>query len=51
VILFRVHPAIAENITPLVARTVATETVWSGHAAVVTADRVLMVRLGRRETR
>ncbi len=50
-ILFRVHPAIPENITPLVLRTIAIETEWSGHATVVTADRVLMVKLCGREPR
>jgi predicted nuclease of predicted toxin-antitoxin system len=49
VILFRIHPATPENVTPLVLRTFGTEQEWSGHASVVTIDRVLMVRLGRRE--
>ena len=47
VILFRVHPSIPANITPLVLRTIATEQEWGGHASIVTADRVLMVRPGR----
>ncbi len=51
VILFRVHPAVPENITPLVLRTVAAESEWPGHATVVTSERVLMVRLGGRESR
>jgi predicted nuclease of predicted toxin-antitoxin system len=46
VILFRVHPAIPQNVTPLVLRTMAAQQEWSGHASVVTADRVLMVRTG-----
>ena len=45
VILFRVHPAIPEKITPLVLRTMATGQEWGGHASVVTAERVLMVLL------
>ena len=49
VILFRVHPAIPENITPLVLRTMATDQDWSGHASVVSPDRVLMVRSRRPE--
>ena len=49
VILFRVHAAIPENITPLVLRTVATDQDWSGHASVVSPDRVLMVRSRRPE--
>jgi predicted nuclease of predicted toxin-antitoxin system len=51
VILFRVHPAIPENITPLVLRTVSADEGWGGHASVVTVDRVLMVRLGNPRTR
>lgn len=43
VILFRVHPAIADTITPLVLRTLAMDQRWAGHATVVTEDRVLMV--------
>ncbi|HJT89192.1 MAG TPA: DUF5615 family PIN-like protein [Bryobacteraceae bacterium] len=46
VILFRIPPAVSENITPLVLRTIAAESEWPGHAAVVTIDRVLIVRLG-----
>ena len=38
VILFRVHPAIPENITPLVLRTLRTGREWGGHASVVTLD-------------
>jgi len=49
VILFRVHPAIPENITPLVLRTIVTNQDWSGHASVVSPDRVLMVRSRRPE--
>ena len=51
VILFRVHPAILENVTPLVLRTMATDQEWGGHASVVTVDRVLMVRSKWPETR
>jgi predicted nuclease of predicted toxin-antitoxin system len=50
-ILFRVHPAIPENVTPLVLRTVGADEDWGGHATVVTMDRVLMVRLGKHGTR
>ena len=50
-ILFRVHPAIPENVTPLVLRTVGADEEWGGHATVVTMDRVLMVRLGKHGTR
>ena len=48
-ILFRVHPAIPENITPLVQRTLATAQKWGGHASVVTAERILMIRSRRSE--
>jgi predicted nuclease of predicted toxin-antitoxin system len=51
VILFRVHPAVPENVTPLVLRTMEIGQEWAGHASVVTADRVLMVRPRRPETR
>ena len=51
VILFRVHPAIPGNITPLVLRTLGAEEGWDGHASVVTVDRVLMVWLGNPGTR
>jgi hypothetical protein len=51
VILFRVHPAIPEKITPLVLRTMETDREWCGHATVVAVDRVLMVRSRRPETR
>jgi predicted nuclease of predicted toxin-antitoxin system len=51
VILFRVHPAIPENVTPLVLRTVGADEEWRGHASVVTVDRVLMVRSGNLGTR
>ena len=50
VILFRVHPATPENITPLVMRTIATDQGWTGHASVVSPDRVLMVRSRRPES-
>jgi predicted nuclease of predicted toxin-antitoxin system len=49
VILFRVHPAIPENIAPLVLRTMATGQEWGGHASVVTPERVLMVLLRGRD--
>jgi predicted nuclease of predicted toxin-antitoxin system len=51
VILFRVHPAIPEDVTPLVLRTVGADEGWGGHASVVTVDRVLMVLLGNPGTR
>lgn len=50
VILFRVHPAIPDTITPLVLRTLAMDQQWEGYATIVTADRVLVVRSGRPQT-
>jgi len=50
VILFRVHPAIPGNITPLVLRTLSSGQEWGGHASVVTPERVLMVLLRAHET-
>ena len=49
VILFRVHPAIPANVTPLVLRTMQADQEWGGHASVVTVDRVLMIRPRRPE--
>ena len=46
-ILFRVHPAIPQNITPLVIRTMSAGHQWTGHASVVTPERVRMVLVGR----
>ena len=51
VILFRAHPAIPENVTPPVLRTVGADGGWAGHASAVTVDRVLMVRSGNPATR
>jgi predicted nuclease of predicted toxin-antitoxin system len=45
VILFRVHPAVPENVTPLVLRTIGNSQDWGGHASVVTRERVMMVLL------
>jgi predicted nuclease of predicted toxin-antitoxin system len=50
VILFSVHPAIPENITPLVLRTLSSGQDWGGHASVVTPERVLMMLLRGHET-
>ena len=42
----RRRPAVPENVTPMVLRTVGADEGWGGHASVVTVDRVLMVRPG-----
>ena len=44
-------PAIPENVTPLVLRTVGADEGWGGHASVVTVDCMLMVRSGNPGTR
>ena len=49
VILFRVHPAMPENVTPLVLRTMAAGQDWTEHASVISPDRVLTVRSRRPE--
>jgi predicted nuclease of predicted toxin-antitoxin system len=49
VILFRVHPAIPQNVTPLVLGALDSGQEWRGHASVVTVDGVLMVRLRGKE--
>lgn len=49
--LFRVHPTIAENVTPLVLRTMGTDREGTGHASVVTVDRVPMLRSKQPDTR
>ena len=36
------------HITPLVLRTLQSETGWAGHASVVTPERILMVGLRRK---
>jgi predicted nuclease of predicted toxin-antitoxin system len=51
VILFRVQPAISENVTPLVVRTMEADQEWDGHVSVVTVYRVLMVRSRRPKAR
>jgi predicted nuclease of predicted toxin-antitoxin system len=45
VILFRVHPAVPANITPLVLGAMRVAEEWNGYATVVSPDRVLMVDL------
>ncbi len=51
VILFRVHPAIPDFITPLAVRTLSAGTDLLGHATVVTPERMLRVELGERHQR
>ena len=44
VILFRVHPATPENITPMVRRVLAAEREWRGHVTIVTVEGIQMIQ-------
>ena len=43
VILFRLHPAVPDNITPMVQRALSAEREWRGHVSVVTVDDIQMI--------
>jgi predicted nuclease of predicted toxin-antitoxin system len=43
VILFRVHPAVPDSITPVVQRVLSVERDWQGHVSVVTLEGIQMV--------
>ncbi len=43
VILFRVHPAVPEAVTPLVRRALSVKHAWERHVSVVTREGVQMV--------
>jgi hypothetical protein len=43
VVLFRVHPAVPDNITPMVRRSLSAERVWYGHASIVTVEGIQMM--------
>jgi len=47
VILFRVHPAIPENLAPLVDSALRTEYPWVGHVSLVAKDGIEMIPTGR----
>ncbi|HLN01956.1 MAG TPA: DUF5615 family PIN-like protein [Bryobacteraceae bacterium] len=47
VILFRVFPAIPENLEPLIDSTMRTEHSWFGHVSIVTKDGIEMIPTGR----
>jgi predicted nuclease of predicted toxin-antitoxin system len=47
VILFRVHPAIPENLNPIVSRVLRAEREWIGHVSIVTEDGVEMISVER----
>jgi predicted nuclease of predicted toxin-antitoxin system len=46
VILFRIHPAVPERVTPLVLAVLTSRSDWTRHFSVVTAEGIHMVRLG-----
>lgn len=48
VILFRVHPATAENVLPLVRACLDSKQVWTGHISVITPHAIQMFGSGRR---
>jgi hypothetical protein len=43
VVLFRVHPAIPENVAPLVASMLAASHQWTGHVSIITPDGIEMI--------
>ena len=48
VILFRVHPAIPENLEPLVHAALRSDHSWVGHVSIVTMDGIEMVPVSGR---
>jgi len=49
VILFRVHPATPDNVTPVVRRALGAEREWRGQVSVVTVEGIQMIQArGRR---
>jgi len=43
VILFRIHPAVPANLTPLVRRVLGIERDWCGHVSIATLDDIQMI--------
>jgi predicted nuclease of predicted toxin-antitoxin system len=43
VVLFRVHPATAENLAPLVRASVEADKAWAGHISLIAADGIQML--------
>jgi predicted nuclease of predicted toxin-antitoxin system len=43
VILFRVHPAAPDNITPMVQRALSAVREWHGHVSIVTVEGIQMI--------
>ena len=48
VILLRVHPAVPENLEPLVVAMLRAEREWIGHVSIVTRDGIEMIPTGGR---
>ena len=46
IVLFRVHPAVPENLEPLVVAMLRAEHEWIGHVSTVTADGIEMIPTG-----
>jgi predicted nuclease of predicted toxin-antitoxin system len=46
VVLFRVHPAVHENLEPLVVAMLRAEREWIGHVSIVTRDGIEMIPTG-----
>jgi predicted nuclease of predicted toxin-antitoxin system len=48
VILFRVHPAVPENLEPLVGAMLGAEREWIGHVSIISKDGIEMIPTGAR---
>jgi len=51
VVLFRVNPAVPENLEPLVVAMLRAEREWIGHVSIVTRDGIEMILTGGRPSR
>jgi predicted nuclease of predicted toxin-antitoxin system len=47
VVLFRVHPAIPENLSPLVRAFVEANRTWAGHVSIITVTGIQMLAVRR----
>jgi len=50
VILFRVHPAAPDNVTPVALHALSAEREWRGHVSVVSEEGIQMISARRRWT-
>ncbi len=48
VVLFRVHPATAEKLAPLVKAFIEANQMWAGHISIITLDGIQMVAARRK---